>query len=216
MATRLQALFALAVLSIGGAIAMCASPVVPTIDGLPNFYDMGGGVYRSAQITSLAQATTMRDVFHIHHVLKLNFEAEGSEDFVRQAGIDVVYLPLQPAGGQDVWDDVAGTFVEPRQDTLDVAVHLLEQATPADAWDFHCEHGQDRTGITGGELRVDRDHWSKDKAWAEMLQRGYHVELAGLDAAWLRFRNPEAATMLGVRVEAGVPRLVPMPLDGGR
>jgi uncharacterized protein YdhG (YjbR/CyaY superfamily) len=177
------------------AAASCAPAVAPTVDGLPNFYQVDPGIYRSAQPTTLAQWQTLHDTFHVRHVLKLDFTSEGADDLAAQAGIEVVYVPLQPAGDQDIWDETKGMFAVPDQARLDYGLSRVTTATEDDAWLVHCSHGQDRTGLFVGELRVVRDGWDKDRAFREMLAGGYHPELIGLDSAWIWFRNPDAPKM---------------------
>ena len=48
----------------------------------------------------------------------------------------------------------------------------------------HCEHGQDRTGLTIGIYRVQHDGWTKEKAYNEMIAHGFHKSLHGLDDFW--------------------------------
>jgi hypothetical protein len=40
-------------------------------------------------------------------------------------------------------------------------------------------------------IRVMVDGWDKRRAWQEMLDRGYHPELLGLDRAWWEFSPQE-------------------------
>lgn len=48
----------------------------------------------------------------------------------------------------------------------------------------HCAHGQDRTGLVVAEWRVWRLGWSMADARREMLDRGFHRSLLGLDRFW--------------------------------
>ena len=51
----------------------------------------------------------------------------------------------------------------------------------------HCTHGHDRTGYLVGRHQVLSGTLSKDKAYQEMLERGFHPELIGLSEAWAEF-----------------------------
>ena len=49
---------------------------------------------------------------------------------------------------------------------------------------IHCTHGHDRTGLVVGCYRVLKQGWTKNDAYAEMLQHGFHPELLGLYLFW--------------------------------
>ena len=72
-------------------------------------------------------------------------------------------------------------------------------------WLIHCKNGHDRTGLVVGMLRIVVDGWDKHHAWVEMLDRGYHPELIGLDRAFHDFANPSS----GSRPSGSIPSTVP-------
>lgn len=45
----------------------------------------------------------------------------------------------------------------------------------------HCYHGEDRTGLVIGLERVFLEKWPASKAYDEMINRGFHQILLGLD-----------------------------------
>ncbi len=45
----------------------------------------------------------------------------------------------------------------------------------------HCYHGEDRTGLVIGLERVFVEGWTAEKAYDEMLDKGFHPLLLGLD-----------------------------------
>ncbi len=111
-------------------------------------------------------------------MVKLNFETEDSESLARAAGLEVVYLPIEP-------DENLGHVLDrPNQSNIDAAVRELAKGGGVVA---KCRHGQDRTSLVIGEYRVRVDHWSKSRARREMKERGFHAELVGLDDAWEDF-----------------------------
>lgn len=172
-------------------IALGCSPTV-TQHGVPNLYQVDGGVWRSGQITTKEGWQYVLSVTHAKrlHVIKLNYEAEGSDAIAIDMGIDVHAFPLQPEGDQDIWDDVANAFKRPDARFVNYAELLLAGATPDDVWLVHCTHGQDRTGYVIGRHRVLHDGWTKRKAYEEMLTYHFHPELHGIHEAWEEFTPP--------------------------
>lgn len=160
------------------------TPTVYT-NGVPNLAEVSPGLYRSGQ-PATPEAWGYLQSLGIKTVVKLNFEpTEGSDDGARALGMDVHVLSIQPEGDQDIWDDIAGTFVKPNAGMLAEAVRLMRTGTPDNAVLVHCTHGQDRTGLAVGMYRRQLG-WSKDAAWNEMVSRGYHPELVGLTSFWLQ------------------------------
>jgi hypothetical protein len=172
---------------IFAALAAC-SPMVYN-QGVPNLYKVNAGVWRSGQITTVDGWEYVKAVTQAKqlHVIKLNFESEGSDELATKMGIDVHYLPIQPAGDQGFWRDIADVFETPDMRVVEIAIALLEYATPDDVWLVHCTHGQDRTGFVIGVYRVLVDHWTPDAAYAEMLAHDFHYELPALEWAWEHF-----------------------------
>jgi len=169
------------------------SPMIYT-RGVPNLAQVDPGVWRSGEPDPdgwayVQQLAAGRRV----HVVKLNFDAEGADDGARVLGFDVQYLPVQPEGDQDAWDDARDALAEPDEVSVERAVALLATCAAHPDTDFclvHCTHGQDRTGYVVGRYRVERDGWTKQEAWDEMLYRHFHWELVGLVRAWEQFRAP--------------------------
>ena len=54
-------------------------------------------------------------------------------------------------------------------------------------WLVHCQNGHDRTGLVVGLIRIVVDGWEPERAWREMIARGYHDELLGLNWAFREF-----------------------------
>jgi tyrosine-protein phosphatase SIW14 len=72
------------------------------------------------------------------------------------------------------------SFFKPKDQDVDHVLAVL--ADPANYPVFiHCTHGEDRTGLMMGLYRVEKEGWRADKAYAEMLDLGFHKALFALD-----------------------------------
>ncbi len=163
---------------LGVLLVGCA----PSTYNVPSQVD--ASLWRSGQPTTRAQWIAIRDL-GIEHVLKLNFESEGSDADATAVGLDVHVLSIQPEGDQDVFDNLTNTFVQPSEATLNEVEQLLDSGG---IWLIHCTFGHDRTGLAVGRHRVRHDGWTKEAAYAEMLRLGFHAELHGLHESWEQFR----------------------------
>ena len=148
----------------------CAAPKMthgipnlqPVIGAAPNLW-RGGQPTMSGWDWLKAQGVT--------DVLKLNPRSEGSDDYATSIGLKVHYYPITT--GQQL------PFGHPDPENVSIAVGLISTN-----WAIHCTHGQDRTGEIIGVYRVTRCGWSKEKAYREMLDNGFHPMLLGLTHFW--------------------------------
>ena len=175
-------------------LASC-SPTTFTHD-VPNLAQVDRSIWRSGQITSqdgwdwIAKIAAGRKV----HVIKLNFDVEGSDALAQAMGFDVLYVPVQPGGDVAIWDEFRSTPGK-APDPAAVAkaktqlAYCLARPT-TDLCLVHCTHGQDRTGLIIGEHRMLHDGWNKEAAYAEMLAHHFHPELHGVHEAWESFKGP--------------------------
>lgn len=176
---------------------MACSPMVYT-HGVPNLVQVEGNIWRSGQIASTEGWDFIGTVAagrHVH-VIKLNYDTEGSDGGAVQQGFEVAYLPIQPEGDQDVFNDILGTVKQPDPANLDAAERELAWCLSHETTDMclvHCTHGQDRTGLVVGIHRVEHDGWSKDLAFREMLKNHFHWALVGLMIAWEHVPGPREA-----------------------
>lgn len=147
---------------------------------IPNFHPViDGKVYRSGQpyLPSHWQELQTRG---IKTIVKLDFPCEGVDDAAAQYGIKVLNFWMEPI------TLLQGLFGAPDYNlAMGAATALCDEAN----WPalIHCLHGQDRTGLECGMLRVLHQGWSIDQARGEMLAMGFHVELIDLDRVWYRF-----------------------------
>jgi protein tyrosine/serine phosphatase len=154
-----------------------------TVHNVGNLSEVRAGLWRSAQPVTDADWAYLKSL-GINKVVKLNFELEGSDAGADKQNIHVFTLSIQPEGDQDVWDDVKDVFVQPNRQALIAAVALC-RTSPGVL--VHCSHGHDRTGLVIGLNRVINDGWTKDAAYEEMLEMGFHPELHGLHEFWEQF-----------------------------
>lgn len=176
-------------------IASCAAACSPMVytHGVPNLAEVDPGIYRSGQISDAggwAEIVSLAHGRHVH-IIKLNYDNEGSDALALNLGFEVVYAPIQPQGDQDAWNDAIGTVERPDEARVELAEAVLAQCYAHPDTDFclvHCTHGQDRTGYVVGKHRVLHETWTKDRAFREMLDHHFHWELVGLMVAWEAFR----------------------------
>lgn len=143
-------------------LCSCASPVLD--HGIPNAAWVEPGVMRGGQPN--AQGWAYLRSQGITNVIKLN---TGKPDTV-PAGMTVLWLPMN-------WVDQ--TIGKPNPTYVWWAAENIKTGTYV-----HCSRGQYRTGLVIGYYRVMVEHWSKQQAWAEMRQHGFHPLLRGLMWSW--------------------------------
>lgn len=132
-------------------------------------------VWRSGQPTTPEQWGYLRSL-GIRVVVKLDYDDEGSEQGALDAGMQVVALSMPPDGSAGL----AGTFIVPDRALFMAAATALAQGNAL----VHCKNGWDRTGTAVGWYRVHVQGWTRERAWGEAIDHGYHPELVGLDQIW--------------------------------
>jgi len=145
--------------------------------GVPNFRIVDSGVYRGGQPTT--EGWTYLKSLGIKTVVKLDLECEGSDVEATNLGMAVVDASGPPS-------DITNVFEAPPRERIRLAVQTLEDEG---RWPIyvHCLHGQDRTGLVVGLFRVLHDHYTKSKAFKEMLDNNFHWEFLGLLDYWRDF-----------------------------
>jgi protein tyrosine/serine phosphatase len=135
---------------------------------LPNFAEVEPGVYRGGQPT--ARGWEDLKALGVQYDIKLDTNSEASDAGAAKAGIFVHFFPIS------LYEQTLGT---PKPYVLEYAPWAIGPGTY-----IHCEHGQDRTGLIVGLYRLQVEHWTKARAYAEMRAHGFHPELLGLCRAW--------------------------------
>ena len=164
-----------------GLLVGCAK--TKDVNGVPNLVQVEPGLWRSGQPTTSAEWAYLKSL-GVHHIVKLNFESEGSDGDATAAGLDVHVLSIQPEGDKDIFDNVTNTFVRPDVTKVVEAERIVSRG---EGVLVHCTHGQDRTGLVIGIYRVMHKQMSKDAAYGEMLKNYFHPELHGLHEFWEDF-----------------------------
>lgn len=169
------------------ALVGCAPGFTPTQTpaGTPNLEQYAPGMWRMGEPPSGAAWEELRLLVAPRGervtVVKLNDEAEGSDDYAeRVLGWTVVRVPLPPE------DDKPWTvLVMPLPDDVSAAVDAVFLARDRDEVAVvHCTHGRDRTSLVAALVQMRLHGWSKERAWEDMISHGFRWELPDLDAYW--------------------------------
>lgn len=163
-----------------GLLALFGIACSPTVytRGVPNLVqvDRANNIWRSGQPVT-AESWLYLKSLGITRIVKLNYEAEGSDQGARDIGLEVIYAPIEPSG------DLISVVEPVDPSEIERAITALRQQNTL----VHCTHGQDRTGGVVGAARVVIYHWPKSAAWKEMLEHNFHWELPALMMWWLDF-----------------------------
>jgi tyrosine-protein phosphatase SIW14 len=163
-------------LALGFVLAGCRPTIC--VHGVPNLAQVDENVWRSGEPAGNEGWAYLKSL-GIMRVVKLDYDAEGSDEGAEDAGMQVTYLPIPPEDGRPLT-----TLEKPPAAAIDTAVAILASAAPTAKILVHCAYGQDRTGLVVGAYRVRHEGWTKSAAHREMIQHGFHPELVGLDAFW--------------------------------
>lgn len=145
-------------------LILCSCSSLPTEHDVPNAAWVEPGVMRGGQPNAGGWAYLQE--IGLTNIIKLN---TGKADAVLE-GMTVLWVPMTT---------VDQTIGKPRPSDLRLAVESIRPGTF-----IHCERGESRTGLVVGAYRVTVNHWSRDKAWEEMVQHGFNPLLRGLVWSW--------------------------------
>lgn len=154
------------------------SPVPAAVRPPPNFAIVHSGLFRGGHpdagaldyLRSIGVQTIVNlEIADLIEATAAQIAQEQRDATAR--GMRIVHVPIsafEPA-------------LSARFDTLiDHALAVMADPAAAPVY-VHCLHGQDRTGMVIGLERVLQEHWTPDRAWAEMIQIGFHPMFIGLD-----------------------------------
>ena len=178
--------YLLAILMLGMALAGCAGP--RSIMGVPNFVEMDKGVYRGGQPSPDGWIALKK--LGIKTVIRLDKPEEGAndEEQAKELGIEVVVASVPPSK----WSE---RYEYPSPEKVEKAIKAMSDESQRSVY-VHCLHGQDRTGFVVGIYRVLHDHYSKEQAYKEMLDNGFHPFFSpGMVEAWGRFDGKSLSSL---------------------
>lgn len=141
------------------------------VNGVLNLAQVEPGIWRGGQPLD-PEGWEFLKAQGVTDVVKLNEDDEGSDEGALQRGMILTRLPV---------NKLQQALTGPELDNLRRVALML-----APGYFVHCTHGWDRTGLAVGLFRVLKCGWTKHDAWAEMRAHGFHFELLGLTAAFIR------------------------------
>jgi hypothetical protein len=157
-----------------------------TVMGVPNIAQVAPRLWRSGQPATADSwaylAKQLSPGGERVTVVKLNDDAEGSDELVRSmTGWTLVKLPIPPEDDRP-WTVL--TIPDPREVwTIVQTIVAAYQNGQTVLW--HCTAGRDRTSLLSALVGMKLLGWSKTAAWQNMLAHGFRWELPDLDVFWL-------------------------------
>lgn len=157
--------------------------------GVPNFYKVSDGLYRSAQPAS-AEALHNLETSYLRIRTVINLSLSQS-DLDKTGGTGLVYEHIPMTG----WP----LFPKERQVIQFLQIVTDKKRAPVLV---HCQHGADRTGIMCAIYRIAVQGWTKERALEEMIEGGFgfHGSKDGNMAQWINNLNiVEIKEKVGIR-----------------
>lgn len=168
----------MAVLTFGASLVGCAGP--RSIMGVPNFVEMDKKVYRGGQPSP--DGWIALNKLKVKTVVRLDLPTENPNDDEEAKKFDMEVVDA--SGPPSKWSE---RYEYPSPEKVEKAISAMSNEKQRPVY-VHCLHGQDRTGFVVGIYRVLHDHYSKEQAYKEMLDNGFHQYLfPGMVEAWGRF-----------------------------
>jgi tyrosine-protein phosphatase SIW14 len=78
----------------------------------------------------------------------------------KRLGLNFIYIPMS-------------AWKQPSQNQIDSFLSVVDREDQQPIF-VHCLHGEDRTGAMVAIYRIQHDGWAEDKAYDEMLSKGFH------------------------------------------
>jgi tyrosine-protein phosphatase SIW14 len=133
---------------------------------IENFGQVNAGYFRGAQ----PKGHDYQDLaaIGIKTVIDLSNDQETEAQSVQSAGMKFVRIPLT-------------TSVAPAQAAVEKFLTLVNDAANQPVY-VHCQGGRHRTGVMTAIYRITHDHWTPDRAFAEMVQFQFKKGFVSHDA----------------------------------
>ena len=135
---------------------------------IQNFHQVNGNFYRGARPEKIGVEYLASKGFKT--IVNIDNDEDAIEEerqIAEKLGIKMVSVPL-------------GSFFGPSDADVDQILEWVSDARHYPLF-LHCKHGEDRTGMIVGLYRVEYQNWAPDRAYEEMLERGFHPILLGLN-----------------------------------
>jgi protein tyrosine phosphatase (PTP) superfamily phosphohydrolase (DUF442 family) len=153
--TRLYAAALMIALWIAAPIpAFAERSAAPSGIAIENFGRVNEGYFRGAQ--PKGRDYTDLAAIGVKTVIDLSNEDETEAQSVESAGMKFVRIPLT-------------TTAAPAQAAVAKFLALVNDPVNQPVY-VHCQGGRHRTGVMTAIYRMTHDHWTPDRAFAEMLQ----------------------------------------------
>lgn len=150
-------------------IAQTAGPASSAADAgalshirIDNFGQIDAAYYRGSQ----PEGHDYADLAAIGVKTVIDLQADGDNqdeaDLVKKAGMTFYRIPMT-------------TRVAPTSDEIATFLHIVNDPAQQPVY-VHCAGGRHRTGVMTAVYRMERDHWTAEKAFAEMKQFKFGVD----------------------------------------
>jgi protein tyrosine/serine phosphatase len=133
---------------------------------IDNFGQISDGYFRGAQ----PRGQDYKDLaaLGIKMIIDLSNDQETEAGSVQSAGMKFVRIPLT-------------TSAAPAQAAVDKFLSLVDDPANQPVY-VHCQGGRHRTGVMTAVYRITHDHWTSDRAFAEMVQFQFKKGFVSHDA----------------------------------
>jgi tyrosine-protein phosphatase SIW14 len=135
---------------------------------ITNYHEVVEGFYRGARPEKIGVQYLAAQNFKT--IINIDDDEDAIEEergVAKELGINMVSIPLNG-------------FFQPSSSDVDQILEWVSDARQYPLF-LHCKHGQDRTGMIVGLYRVEYQNWTPVRAYNEMLDKGFHRILLGLN-----------------------------------
>lgn len=136
-----------------------------SVQGVPNFWQVDGHVYRGAQPTDEGFRNLAKlGVKTVVDLREADARSMEEEKAVSSAGMQYVNVPMTG-------------LTPPTREQMTKILTFLEDTSGGPVF-VHCKRGADRTGAVIAAYRIEHDQWQNSRALSEAMSKGM---------SWLQF-----------------------------